>query len=128
MIAQNGHCKQGYFLENEPFGKFVEYNTDGSEFKKMGIYQDEENCVKELVFDDYNENITPNMLEQEEQGSEDDYVPEPHSFKRRDMNHVASAGSIQNTDGTNLTAKEEELENERLELLREKEMLLMSMN
>ena len=59
MIAQNGHCRQGYYLENEPYGKFVEYDIDGTEFKKMGIYQDEDLCVKQLVFDDFAQNITP---------------------------------------------------------------------
>ena len=46
LIAQNGHCRLGFFERNEPYGKFVEYDIDGTEFRKIGVYENEESCVK----------------------------------------------------------------------------------
>lgn len=34
LFGFNGHCKLGYFFEDEPYGKFVEYDIQGKEWAK----------------------------------------------------------------------------------------------
>ena len=62
LYGYNGFCKLGYFYENEPYGKFVEYDIDGNEVQKMGVYAKEDYCVKELIFDSFEENLTPDKI------------------------------------------------------------------
>ena len=46
LIAFNGHCKLGFFKDDQPHGKFVEYdNINGGEWQKMGIYQGDKKCI-----------------------------------------------------------------------------------
>jgi len=32
LVGMNGHCKVGYFYEDEPYGKFVEYDINEKEW------------------------------------------------------------------------------------------------
>jgi hypothetical protein len=46
LIAFNGHCKLGFFKDDQPYGKFVEYdNINGGEWQKMGIYASDKKCI-----------------------------------------------------------------------------------
>ena len=47
-------------IENDPspsFGKFVEYDINGKEWKKEGIYYRENELLKEERFESFEENI-----------------------------------------------------------------------
>lgn len=34
LMGFNGHCKLGFFFEDEPYGKFVEYDISGKEWAR----------------------------------------------------------------------------------------------
>lgn len=55
----NGHCKLGFFFEDEPYGKYVEYDLQGKEWAKQGIYYRENDCVAYAEIDDFMTNVTP---------------------------------------------------------------------
>ena len=61
-MAFNGHCKQGFFYEDQPYGKFVEYDLEGNEWAKQGIYEYENDCVAAAEIDDFVLNVTPHEM------------------------------------------------------------------
>ena len=38
LSAYNTHCRVGYYRMDEPYGKFVEYDREGAQWLKEGIY------------------------------------------------------------------------------------------
>jgi len=57
-MAYNGHCKQGYFMNGDPYGKFVEWDREGKQWSKEGIYL-AGSCVKEEKIDSFEVNRLP---------------------------------------------------------------------
>jgi len=50
----NGHCKIGYFKDDLPEGKFVEFDNKGSEWQRAGIYKAGGLAIEEHI-PDFNE-------------------------------------------------------------------------
>lgn len=46
MAGFNGHCKLGFFHDDQPYGNYVEYDQNGKEFAKSGIYLREGECIQ----------------------------------------------------------------------------------
>ena len=62
MSLQNGICRIGFFNDDQPYGKYVEYELDGKPFKEMGIYDGEE-CVKPMFIESFEQNLTPKEVD-----------------------------------------------------------------
>ena len=46
LSGYNGHCKLGFYNDDEPFGKFVVYDANGNEWKKEGVYYRENEMLR----------------------------------------------------------------------------------
>jgi hypothetical protein len=49
----------GFFKNEEPYGKFVQYEKDGKEWLPEGIYLSEKECVKRERIETFENNIPP---------------------------------------------------------------------
>jgi hypothetical protein len=66
--AFNGHGRMGFFQNGLAHGKYCEADVlSKSIWSKPGLYHGKENCVKELTFKDFLENVAPPS----EEGDED---------------------------------------------------------
>lgn len=60
----NGHCKLGFFTDDEPYGKFVVYDAQGKEWKKEGLYFREHELIREEKFESFEYNYPPDVINQ----------------------------------------------------------------
>ena len=77
----NGHCKLGFFSDDEPYGKFVVYDTHGKEWKKEGVYFREHELIREEKFESFENNYPPDVINQmylDSRKAKEDVVPVPH--------------------------------------------------
>lgn len=114
LSAYNSHCKQGYFKNDQPYGKFVEYDKTGKEWYPEGYYLSEKECVKRENFESFEENIAPNTLTK--MVAEEDYIPVNYHLKRQgdSLRNPNSTGmsSVALSGVSNMTAKEIKIEEE----------------
>jgi hypothetical protein len=106
LSAYNGHCRLGYFRNNEPFGKYVEYTKDGSIFQKEGIYL-AGRCIKEEPIDSFDVNKLPEDAVQYIDDA--DLVPLNYHLNRKGSRLIGNGDVSQTSfvsDISNLTAKE----------------------
>lgn len=97
----NGICKQGFFLEDEPFGKYVEYDVNGKEWKKEGVYYKTNDCLREEKFESFEENFMASELDdmfiQRNNKLKADQVPTPHLLNQSvNENNVTLISGISN--------------------------------
>lgn len=105
-------------MEDEPYGKFVEYDRAGKEWKKEGVYYRDNALISEEKFESFEENYTGAdidgmylaKLEKEKQ----EVVPTPHLLEN--TAHLNNASIISGI--SNLTNQEAELEREKEKIMK----------
>ena len=114
LTAYNGHCRLGFYRIGEPYGKYVEYDREGNQWQKEGIYVKYGECIKEQVIDSFEENILPETVMTKI--DEADLLPVNYHLNRKgsrllgtgNQNNQSNASFISGI--SNLTAKEQEIE------------------
>ena len=117
LTAYNGHCRLGFYQLDEPYGKYVEYDREGNQWQKEGIYVRYGECIKQCPIDSFEENTLPeSVMTKIEQG---DLLPVNYHLNRKGS-RLMGPGNQSNasfiSDVSNLTAKEQEIEKEKQEL------------
>lgn len=103
-------------MEDEPYGKFVEYDLQGKEWKKEGVYYREGDLIKEEKFESFEHNYPTDIINEmwvDNNNQKGDMVPVPHQLEGRShINNVSAISGI-----SNLTNQEAELEAEKKKIM-----------
>ena len=68
----------GFFYEDEPYGKFVEYDIDGNQWAQEGVYMYENDPVKYMEIESFEVNTTPNEIKDEMAAAGIGHIDMPH--------------------------------------------------
>ena len=116
LSGYNGHCKLGFYNDDEPFGKFVVYDANGNEWKKEGVYYRENEMLRQEKFESFEVNLPVdeiNRMQMQMKRDKMDIVPTPHQLEQ--VGNLSKASLVSGI--SNLTAEEEELEREREKIM-----------
>ena len=95
----------------------MEYDKEGNQWQKEGIYVANNNCIKQMKIESFEENTLPEDVMQVI--DDDDLLPLNYHLNRKGSRLIGNESISQASfvsDVSNMTAKEEEL-------LKEKQML-----
>jgi hypothetical protein len=114
LTAYNAHCKLGYFLKGEPYGKYVEYDKDGKEWCPEGVYLSEKECVKKEHFESFEKNVAPETMVK--YVNDEDLIPVNYHLKqtgdRLKNPNSTNQTSFAVSDVSDMTAKEAKIDEE----------------
>jgi hypothetical protein len=57
LSAIDGKCEVGFFVNDEPKGKYAVYNLDGTYEKEEGLYEGSQNCKTKIQIANYMQKI-----------------------------------------------------------------------
>jgi len=57
LSAIDGKCEVGFFVNDEPKGKYAMYNLDGTYEKEEGLYEGSQNCKTKIQIANYMQKI-----------------------------------------------------------------------
>ena len=57
ISAKDGSCEVGFFVNDEPKGKYAMYNLDGTYAKEEGLYEGAQNCKTKIKIANYMQKI-----------------------------------------------------------------------